>query len=185
MAVNIFSWQPLQYHLFQIHLDLILWKSIKTWYTTRDHFGYEPSHWGRMLQGIVISHWLDTFTKRSLHYQQKLWNIWKAQWRHSYLTFWFAWNDLALIPNKYCAFNTTLICSVMGEKCNLQCLEVKIHNKIYIVMYRFLMLHLKFPRVSMKFFCVFDRSLLASCKICDRTIFADAFSWISNVLYFD
>ena len=51
----------------------------------------------------------------------KIWNIWKAQKKHPYLTISLAANGLAPTTNKYCDFNVTLRCSVMDEKCNLQC----------------------------------------------------------------
>ena len=51
----------------------------------------------------------------NMHNRQKLWNIWKAQWRHSYWTFRFARNSLALATNKYYEFNATVTCSVMDQ----------------------------------------------------------------------
>ena len=32
---------------------------------------------------------------RLLHYRKKIWNIWKAQWKHSHLPCWVAGHDLA------------------------------------------------------------------------------------------
>ena len=34
----------------------------------------------------------------------KVWNIWKAQSKHTYLAFWFAGNGMATTKNKYCDF---------------------------------------------------------------------------------
>ena len=35
-----------------------------------DHFVYAPTQWGTMLQSNIVSHWLGTYTKWSLGYQQ-------------------------------------------------------------------------------------------------------------------
>ena len=43
-----------------------------------------------------------------IHYRQKIWNILKAQWKQSYLTFRFAGDGLAPTTNEYCDFNATL-----------------------------------------------------------------------------
>ena len=59
----------------------------------------------------------------NIHYRKKLWNIWKAQWKHSYLTFWFDGHGLAPNTNKnYCYFNAILTCGVIGENaiCNVR-----------------------------------------------------------------
>ena len=61
----------------------------------------------------------------------KIRNICKAEWKHLYLSFWFAGNCLLQTTNKYCDFNTALTCSVMDEKGNLQCPKLKIHNRMY------------------------------------------------------
>ena len=55
----------------------------------------------------------------------------EAQWKHSYLTFWFAGNGLAPTKTKYCHFNAFLMHSVRGEKYNLQCPKSKLHKMIY------------------------------------------------------
>ena len=57
-----------------------------------------------------------------IHYQQKIWTIWKALWKHWYFTFRFAGNGLAPNTNKYFDINAFLTCTVMDEKCyfNLQ-----------------------------------------------------------------
>ena len=50
---------------------------------------------------VIFSHFvLDYIMKYLLVnsyicYRKRLWNIWKAQWKHSYLTSWFARNGLA------------------------------------------------------------------------------------------
>ena len=44
-----------------------------------------------------------------IHYRQKIWNIWKPPWKHTYLTFWYGGNGLAF------NVNLTLTCSVMDE----------------------------------------------------------------------
>ena len=67
----------------------------------------------------------------------KIWNIWKAQWKHSYLTFLFA--RIGLAPTT----NGTLTCCVMVVKCNLQCSKLEIHNRMYN-----LLLCLKYPTIS-------------------------------------
>ena len=61
--------------------------------------------------------------------EKKLWDNWKAQWKHSYLTFWFAGNGLAPTTNRYCDINATIKCNVMDENCNLQCPKLKINIK--------------------------------------------------------
>ena len=43
---------------------------------------------------------------------EKLWNIWRAQWKHSHLTLWFARNGLAPTTNKFCYFDATFTWSV-------------------------------------------------------------------------
>ena len=55
----------------------------------------------------------------------------EAQWKHSYLTFWFAGNGLAPTTTRYCHFNTFLMHSVRDEKYNLQCPKSKLHKIIY------------------------------------------------------
>ena len=65
------------------------------------------------------------------HYRQKIWNIWRAQWKHSLRTFWFAGNGLAPTTSKYCYFNATLTGDVMDENCNLQYPKLKLYNTIY------------------------------------------------------
>ena len=45
-------------------------------------------------------------------------NIWKPQWKHSYLTFWFAENVFSPTTNKCCGFDTTLPSSVVEK---MQC----------------------------------------------------------------
>ena len=55
----------------------------------------------------------------------------EAQWKHSYLAFWFAGNGLAPTTTKYCHFNSFLMHSVRGEKYKLQCPKLKLHKIIY------------------------------------------------------
>ena len=38
---------------------------------------------------------------------KKLWNIWKAQWKHSHLIFWFVGNGLTPTTNKYSKYPIT------------------------------------------------------------------------------
>ena len=66
-----------------------------------------------------------------LIHRQRIWTIWKSQWKHSYFTFSFTGNGLAPTTNKCCDFNAILSCSVMDEKCNLQCPKLKIHHRMY------------------------------------------------------
>ena len=67
-----------------------------------------------------------------LHYiTGKKWNIWKVQWKQSYLTFLFAGNDLVLTTNTYCDFNAALIFSLMDEKWYKLCPKLKLNNRIY------------------------------------------------------
>ena len=54
----------------------------------------------------------------------------EAQWKHSYLTFWFAGNGYVPTTTKYCRFNASLVHSVRGEKYNLQCPKLKPHKII-------------------------------------------------------
>ena len=64
---------------------------------------------------------------------------WK-QWRHWYLTFWFAGNGLEPATYKYCDFNATLTYSVKDEKCNIAISEIKgIQYNLYkcAVLYKF------------------------------------------------
>ena len=113
-----------------------------------------------------------------VYYRQKVWIIWKAQWKHCNLTFWFAGNCLALNTNKYCDFNATAKCSVMDEKYNLQCPKLIIHNRMFRNMSFFNIS----PKISYsiqyihpyivnlwKFLSILNHSLLASRKIYDRS----------------
>ena len=77
----------------------------------------------------------------------KVGNIWKIQWKHSYLTFWFAGNCLAPNTNKYGDFNAILSCCVYDGKITLQCTKLKVHNRVYGNV-PFLILGLKFPITS-------------------------------------
>ena len=84
----------------------------------------------RMRKYPIIDEILRWFTCIYIHYRQKGWNIWKVQWNHSYLIFWFAGNGMAPMTNMYCNFNATLVCGVMEEKCNMQCPKLKRHNRV-------------------------------------------------------
>ena len=104
----------------------------------------------------------------------KILNIWKAQWKHSYITFWFPGNSLVLPTNKYCGFNATLVCSVREEQCNFQCPKLKIHNSTYGNVNFYHCFASDFPKLpgypslqfkSLKILCVFNNSSLASYKI--------------------
>ena len=66
-----------------------------------------------------------------IHYQKQLPNIWNTQLQYSHLIFWFTGNGLAPNTNKYCDLNATLTCSVMDEKCNLQCPKLKTNYRMY------------------------------------------------------
>ena len=71
-----------------------------------------------IISEVCISEGMDQAPPISpLHHQQKIWNIWIVQWKHSYLTFLFAENDLALTINRFCDFNAALTFSLMDEKC--------------------------------------------------------------------
>ena len=64
--------------------------------------------------------WTDYSSRAIWEYTAaKLWTVWKAQWKHSHLTIWFAGNGLAPTTNRYCGFNATLACSVMDGRCNI------------------------------------------------------------------
>ena len=82
-----------------------------------------------------------------MHYRQKIWNILKAQGKHSYSTFRCAGNGLAPTTNKYCDLNATLTCSVMDEKYNFQYPKLKTHNR----MYRSLSFFNNSPKISHNF----------------------------------
>ena len=76
---------------------------------------------GVQVISLVKSVYLRVWTKRRPYphciTSKKIWNIWIVQWKHSYLTFLFAGNDLALTINRYCDFNAALTFSLMDEKC--------------------------------------------------------------------
>ena len=71
----------------------------------------------------------------------------EAQWKHSYLTFWFAGNGLAKTTTKYCHSNAFLMRGVRSEKYNLQCPKLKLHKIIYGDL-SFSILCIKFPTTS-------------------------------------
>ena len=77
----------------------------------------------------------------------KTWNIWRAQWKHSYLTFWFTGNGLASNKNKTCDWNS-------------MCLSPKFtllpgyHHDI----------------VNLQEFCVFYVLLMASNKLFNQSV---------------
>ena len=83
-----------------------------------------------------------------IHYRKKLYNIWKALWKHSYLASVFAENGLAPTTNKYRYFNVALPCSVIGEKWNLQCPKFKIYNRLCRNVWFFYIL---LPKISNSF----------------------------------
>ena len=97
---------------------------------------------GRLIKGLIIyikrtQQILEQWGWRQSHpvllsysVLYNIWNIWKAQWKHSYLTLKFTGNGLALSTNKYCGFNVTLTCGAIDEKWNLQCPELEVHNRI-------------------------------------------------------
>ena len=89
----------------------------------------------------------------------KIWNIWKSQWKHSYLTLKFAGNGLESTTNKCCDFNATITCSVM-VKMQLAIFEIK-DNEIYRNV-SFMILRLKLPKTS-------GLSIIALC--CESVIF--------------
>ena len=66
--------------------------------------------WGWWFETLLCPLW-----RHSNDYREKLWNIWNAQWKHSYLTFPVAGNGLASTTKICCHFNGTLTCNVMGE----------------------------------------------------------------------
>ena len=51
------------------------------------------------------------------HYQQEIWNIWKAQWKHPYLKFWFAGIGLHQQQTRIVTL-MQLSSVVVDEKCN-------------------------------------------------------------------
>ena len=61
----------------------------------------------------------------------EIWNIYKSQKKHWYVTFKFAENGLAATTNTYCDFNSTLMGTVTDGRCNLQYPKLKIHDRIY------------------------------------------------------
>ena len=66
-----------------------------------------------------------------IHYRHKIWNIWKAQPKHSYLTWEFAGSGLAP-ANKMCYdLNATLSYIARDNKYKVQCPKLKLQNKIY------------------------------------------------------
>ena len=62
----------------------------------------------------------------------KIWNIWRVQWKHSYLTFWFDGNALAATIYKYCDFDANLMCSVMDKRCHFEWPKLKTHGNVSI-----------------------------------------------------
>ena len=68
----------------------------------------------------ITNIWINVCWVSRICYRKRLWNIWKAQWKLSYLTVWFAGNGLAPITNKYRYFNAILMCSVMGLRAKMQ-----------------------------------------------------------------
>ena len=60
-----------------------------------------------------------------------IWNIWKAQWEHSYLTLWFAGSCVAPTTNKYFDLNATLMRRLITKNCILECPKLKIYNGMY------------------------------------------------------
>ena len=54
-----------------------------------------------------------------IHYREGIWNIWKVQWKHTYLIFCFARNGLPPTTNKYCDFNATLTSLVPATASNI------------------------------------------------------------------
>ena len=102
----------------------------------------------RMRKYPIIDEILRWFACIYIHYRQKGWNIWKVQWNHSYLIFWFAGNGMAPMTNMYCNFNATLVCGVMEEKCNMQCPKLKRHNRVLRNVSFFFILRLKFSLTS-------------------------------------
>ena len=112
--------------------------------------------WWHIIIEYIASKWFTRF----IHNRQKCWCFSKAQYKHSYLTFWFTANGLAQTTNKYCDFKATLTCSILVAKSNLQCLKFMIHNRIYTDVWHFnkylALFHLpniSFPRLYYFCFC--------------------------------
>ena len=88
-----------------------------------------------------------------------------------------AGKSLALATNKYYDFNTTLMCSCINEKCNLQCPKLNMQNRMYRSV-SFFNTSLKIPHDFQGIHhCIvnlwnivraFNNGLLASHKICYR-----------------
>ena len=104
----------------------------------------------------------------------KIGNIWKAIGKHSHWHMVY-WRWRAINHKQYCDFDKSSLCSVMDDKCNLQCPKLKMHNRIYRNV-SFLILRFKCPSTSgyaslhcesMDILCVLNISLLASSKIGD------------------
>ena len=77
----------------------------------------------------LVCGWCQAILENQTVKNESYYSAFETQWKHPYLTFWFAGNDLA--PTKYCHFNAFLMHNVRGEKYNLQCPKLKLHKIIY------------------------------------------------------
>ena len=59
------------------------------------------------------------FAWSCIHYRERIWNIWKVPWKHTYLIFCFAGNGLPPTTNKYCDFNSTLTLLIPDTASNI------------------------------------------------------------------
>ena len=76
-----------------------------------------------IISEVCISEGMDQAPPVSpLHHHKKIWNIWIVQWKHSYLTFLFTGNHLALTITRYCDFNAalTLVWWMKNATCNIR-----------------------------------------------------------------
>ena len=121
--------------------------------------------WWHIIIEYIASKWFTRF----IHNRQKCGCFSKAQYKHSYFTFWFTANGLAQTTNKYCDFKATLTCSILVAKSNLQCLKFMIHNRIYTDVWylnKYLALfhlpNISFPRFVLFLFLFFSILLVLS-----------------------
>ena len=64
------------------------------------------------------------------HNRQK-YGIYEKHHGNTRFDIWFEGNGLAPTSNKYCDLNVTPTRGVMDDKCDLQYVKLKIHNRIY------------------------------------------------------
>ena len=77
---------------------------------------YQCWHTQLMFAVIVLKTYIYLYIYYIYTLPAKSMEYFEAQWKHSYLTFWFAGNGLVPTTTKYCHFNAFLMHSVRGEK---------------------------------------------------------------------